>query len=272
MPEQVILVTGASSGIGLHIAHALIKRGARVAFAARSFDRLEKEVTTAGPNALAVRLDVTDDASAHAAVAAVVEKFGRLDVLVNNAGNAGQIGWWSAMSPSAAADSFAVHVLGSERMLRAALPVMRRQGGGVVVNFSSTVGFVPLPGAALYSAAKAAVNAFTEAVRTELAYEHIDVRLYAPPHTRTETQGLPLDLPKIFEPAWVAENFADFLGSGRARGIAGGNGALLLIQRAWPSLAARIMNRLGFKALRSLGTPGARTPTPSPSPASRTDR
>ncbi|MBM4780296.1 MAG: SDR family NAD(P)-dependent oxidoreductase [Archangiaceae bacterium] len=251
--SSAVLVTGASSGIGLHIARALARRGAKVAFAARRRETLEREVAAVvadGGQAVAVPLDVTDAASAQRAVQQVMERFGRVDVLVNNAGNGGELGWWADARPEVAREQFAVHVLGAEHMARAVLPVMRAQRGGVIVNFASTVGYVPMPGAAIYSAAKAAVNAWSIALRTELAPENIDVRVFSPPHTSTEAgERWPLALPKIFEPAWVAEAFVSFLDSNAARALPGGNGGLLLLQRVWPSLAARIMNGLGRDAV-----------------------
>ena len=109
-------------------------------------------------------------------------------------------------------------MLGSERVMRAALPAMRRQESGIIVNFASTVAWVPMPGAAAYSAAKAAIVSLSEALREELRQDGIDVRVFAPPHTSTEAgKRMPLDLPKIFTPEWVAEQFVDFLRGKRAR-------------------------------------------------------
>jgi NAD(P)-dependent dehydrogenase (short-subunit alcohol dehydrogenase family) len=250
---KVIVVTGASSGIGLAIAHALVREGARVAFAARSLDRLRAEVARAGAGggeAIAVPMDVTSDDSVNAAIEVVLARFGRIDVVVNNAGNAGEMNLWSAMPAEEVRRMFDVHLLGSERVMRAALPAMRRQGSGTIVNFASTVAWVPMPGAAAYSAAKAAVVSLSEALREELAKEGIDVRVFAPPHTSTEAgKRMPLDLPKIFTPEWVADEFVGFLRGKRPRALPGGNGMLLFVQRMSPRLASRIMTGLGFKAL-----------------------
>lgn len=226
---------------------------ARVVFAARTLEVLTREaaaVVRAGGEALAVELDVTSDASVEAAIAASLRRFGRVDVVVNNAGNGGTMSLWADTPASAARDTFDVHLLGAERVMRAVLPAMRAQGGGTIVNVASTLGWVPMPGAALYSAAKAAVVAFSQVARAELASEGIDVRVFAPPHTSTAAgERMPLDLPKIFAPEWVAEQFVRFLRGRRACALPGGNGALLLVQRASPALAARIMNRIGFDAL-----------------------
>jgi NAD(P)-dependent dehydrogenase (short-subunit alcohol dehydrogenase family) len=256
--DKVIVVTGASSGIGLAIAHALVREGARVAFTARSADRLKAEVERAmlgGGDAIAVPMDVTSDGSVEAAIEVVLARYGRVDVVVNNAGNAGEMNLWSVTSPSALREMFDVHLLGTERVMRAVLPTMRQQGGGMIVNFASTVAWVPMPGVAAYSAAKAAVVSFSEALREELKGEQIDVRVFAPPHTSTEAgKRMPLDLPKIFEPDWVASELVAFLRGKQARALPGGNGMLLFIQRLSPRLASRIMSGLGFKALAKVGS------------------
>ncbi len=253
LAHQVILVTGASRGIGLAIARALVRADARVVFAARSLDTLQREVQAAcsgGGRAIAVAMDVCSEASVGAAVDEALRRFGRIDVVVNNAGNAGAMSLWAEAPATFAREMFDVHMLGSERVMRAVLPTMRAQGGGTIINFASTVGWVPMPGATLYSAAKAAVIAFSAAAREELRAEGIDVRVFAPPHTSTEAgKSMPLDLPKLFAPEWVAEQFVQFLRSRRACALPGGNGLLLLLQRVSPGLAAGIMNRLGFKAL-----------------------
>jgi len=254
--DRVVLVTGASSGIGLEIASALIREGARVALAARSMPQLHAAVeaaTRTGGQALAVNMDVTDEASVIAAVAEVIHSFGRIDVLVNNAGNGGTLGLWAASDSAAVRAMFDTHVFGSERVTRAVLPAMLEQKRGVVVNFASTVAWVPMPGATAYSAAKAAVVAMSASLRAELKESGIDVRVFSPPHTSTAAgNDWPLDLPKIFEPAWVAQQFVRALRRDASRSLPGGNGMLLLIQRIYPKLAAHIMNRLGFRALAKL--------------------
>ncbi|MBX7083823.1 MAG: SDR family NAD(P)-dependent oxidoreductase [Nannocystaceae bacterium] len=251
--DRVVFVTGASRGIGLEIARALARAGARVVLAARSLPTLQAEaarIVGAGGDALAVELDVTSESSVAAAVATAHARFGAIDVLVNDAGNAGEMTRWETSDAEFTRAMFDVHVLGAERVIRAVLPGMIERGRGTIVNFASTVAWVPMPGAAAYSAAKAAVVSLSQALRAELAEHGIDVRLFAPPHTSTEAgKAMPLDLPKIFAPQWVAEQFLASLRSDRARSLPGGNGMLLLVQRVWPSLATRIMNGLGFRAL-----------------------
>jgi NAD(P)-dependent dehydrogenase (short-subunit alcohol dehydrogenase family) len=253
LANKVVVVTGASNGIGLAIAHALAAQRARVVFAARTLPKLEIEAASAranGGHALAVELDVTSEASVARAVDSVLQQLGRIDVLINNAGNGGAVGLWSAAGPSAMRDMFDVHLLGSERMMRAVVPAMRAQGSGVIVNFASTVAWVPMPGAAAYSSAKAAVVALSHALRAELAREGIDVRVFAPPHTSTDAgKAWPLPLPKIFTPDEVADQLLSALRSNEPRAVPGGNALLLFMQRVSPRLAASIMDTIGWKTL-----------------------
>lgn len=252
--DQVWLVSGASTGIGLEIARALAACGARVALAARSADALQREaaaLAARGLQALAVPMDIRSDEAVAAGIARVLDTWGHLDGIANVAGNGGTLSRWCDAPSHGTESMFAVHVLGAERVLRAALPALVRQRRSVVVNFASTVAWVPMPGAAAYSAAKAAVVALSDAWRAELAPLGVDVRVFAPPHTRTEA-GLawPLPLPKVFEPQWVAQAFVQSLRRGAVRSVPGGNGALLALQRLSPGLARRIMQRIGFEALR----------------------
>jgi NAD(P)-dependent dehydrogenase (short-subunit alcohol dehydrogenase family) len=265
---KVVVVTGASGGIGLCVARALLREGARVAFAARSRARLDEEVRRAaaeGGEAIAVAMDVTSDESVAAALAEVGRAFGGVDVVINNAGSGGALSLWSSNDAAALRAMFDVHVFGMERVTRAALPLMLARGGGAVVNVASTVGWVPMPGAAAYSAAKAAVISLSESLRAELSGRGIDVRLFAPPHTSTEAgKAWPLDLPKIFAPDWVAAALIRMLKRDRVRVVAGGNGMLLFLQRLSPRLATRIMNGLGFRALAKAGQLRAEPPRALP--------
>jgi NAD(P)-dependent dehydrogenase (short-subunit alcohol dehydrogenase family) len=203
-------------------------------------------------------MDVCHDESVVAGIEQVLAEWGRIDGVVNLAGNGGTLARWSDTAAHDTQSMFDVHVLGAERVLRAALPALKRQRRTVVVNIASTVAWVPMPGASAYSAAKAAVVALSETWRAELAPWGIDVRVFSPPHTRTEA-GLawPLPLPKIFEPHWVAEAFVDSLQRDHVRATPGGNGALLALQRVSPALARRIMHSIGFEALRRAETAAA---------------
>jgi NAD(P)-dependent dehydrogenase (short-subunit alcohol dehydrogenase family) len=259
--DQVWLVTGASSGIGRAVASALARRGARVALAARSMPLLQRsadELTGDGAQAIAVSMDVCRDDSVAAGIGQALSAWGRIDGVANLAGNGGTLARWSDTSARDTQAMFDVHVMGAERVLRAVLPALKRQRRSVVVNIASTVAWVPMPGAAAYSAAKAAVLALSDTWRAELAPCGIDVRVFSPPHTRTDA-GLawPLPLPKIFEPQWVADAFVQWLQRDRVVATPGGNGALLALQRMSPALARCIMHRIGFEALRRVESASA---------------
>lgn len=260
--DQVWLVTGASSGIGRAVAGALARRGARVALAARSAPLVQQaaaELSAGGAQAIAVPMDVCSDAAVASGIERMLAAWGRIDGVVNLAGNGGTLARWSDTSTHDTQAMFDVHVLGAERVLRAALPALQRQRRSVVVNIASTVAWVPMPGAAAYSAAKAAVLALSDTWRAELAPWGVDVRVFSPPHTCTES-GLawPLPLPRIFEPQWVADTFVQWLQRDGVRATPGGNGALLALQRVSPALARRIMQRIGFEALRRVESAAAR--------------
>jgi NAD(P)-dependent dehydrogenase (short-subunit alcohol dehydrogenase family) len=251
---KVILVTGASSGIGLAAARALARAGASVVLAARSHAKLEAEaerLRAGGAAALALPLDVTSDASVDAALKALVARSGRLDVVVNNAGNGGELRFWADAAPGHLRAMFDVHVFGAERVARAALPILRRQGGGVIVNVASTVAWVPMPSAAAYSAAKAAIVSLSESLRAELAPHGIEVVLFAPPHTSTAAgRAWPLEGPRVRTPEWVADELVGALRRGRRSHLAGAsNRALLVIQRLVPAYASYIMRGIGLRAV-----------------------
>ncbi len=184
----VALVTGASSGIGEATARALAARGAKVALIARRRDRLETLVTQiaeSGGEALALVCDVADEAQVSGAVQAMQDKWGRLDVLVNCAG-------FSAVGPVLGADTeewrqaVGVNLMGLMYMTHAALPMMQAQGTGHIINISSTSARTIRQWSAVYSATKAAVNAFSEALRQECVPYSVRVTTIEPGQVRTE--------------------------------------------------------------------------------------
>jgi NADP-dependent 3-hydroxy acid dehydrogenase YdfG len=246
---KVVIVTGASGGIGCAAAHALCSKGAHVAFAARTLDKLEAEVARAHGAAMAVRMDVLDEASVAAAVGAVLTRFGRIDAVVNCAGNPGALGLWTELEPNAMRTLFDTHVFGMERVTRAVLPAMLAQGSGTIMNIASTVGWVPMPSIAAYSAAKAAVIAFSTALRGELSSRGIEVLVFGPPHTRNAAgDAWPLGVQTFPEP-WVAAQLVRALERGRRSFLAGATNRLaVLIHRLMPRLAEWMMRGIGLKA------------------------
>ena len=239
-----------------------------VVLGARSRERLDAavaEIRADGGAATAVTLDVTRAESVTDAVDEVVRAVGRIDAVIHFAGNGGTLGAWEAADPQALRAMFDVHVFGAERVARAVLPVMTAQGGGTIVNIASTVARVPMPMAASYSAAKAAVVALSSALRAELADRKIEVLVFSPPHTNTDAgKAWPLKGPQIFEPEQVAADLLRAVRRNRRVFLSGmGNRMLLVIQRIWPAYAATIMKSIGVAALRRYqleqARPAART-------------
>ncbi len=174
---KTVIVTGASEGIGRETAKAFAAAGARVVAAARTAEKLDTlvaELEAAGGEALAVPTDVTSDESVAGMVRAAVERFGGIDVLVNNAGY-GLFGPLADVPNRELQGVFDVNVFGLLRCTRAVVPEMRRRGGGAVVNVSSVVGRLTLPYMGGYCATKHAVNSISTALRAELRGEGINV-------------------------------------------------------------------------------------------------
>ncbi|MFD4134526.1 SDR family oxidoreductase [Streptomyces goshikiensis] len=184
---KVVAITGASSGIGEETARRLAAEGHRLLLGARRTDRLDaltREINEAGGTAAFQRLDVTDAADVRAFVAAARERYGRVDVMVNNAGvmplsplDALKVDEWDRMID--------VNVRGVLHGIAAALPVMRAQGGGHFVNVASVGAYEVSPTAAVYCATKFAVRAISEGLRQE-SDGSVRVTLVSPGVTESE--------------------------------------------------------------------------------------
>lgn len=185
---RVVAVTGASSGIGRASALALAREGAAVALLARRADRLHEvtgDITSRGGRALAVPGDVTREADAQALVERAVDAFGRLDVMICNAG----IGYHGALDdtpPDVIRRLVDVNLLGTLYAARAALPVFRRQGRGHIIAVSSMAGRRGIGGSSVYSATKAAQIACIEALRTEFVGSDLHASVIYPVVVDTE--------------------------------------------------------------------------------------
>jgi short-subunit dehydrogenase len=180
----VVIVTGASSGIGAATARLVAARGARVVLAARRVDRLKK-LADELPGALAVPMDLRDPAQIVSLVGTTLDRFGRVDVLVNNAGQ----GLHVPLEQVRLEDLRAItelNVYAPLLAMQAVIPPMRRQGGGVIVNVSSMTSRMVLPGAGGYSATKSALNMLSQVARRELAPDGIVVSIVYPSVTATE--------------------------------------------------------------------------------------
>lgn len=169
---KTVLITGCSSGFGLDTANYFLARGWKVIATMRT---PQAGLLAPSENLVLLPLDVTDDESVRNAIAAA----GPIDVLVNNAG----IGWLNALEGTpidAARAIFETNTLGTMRMISAVLPQFRARRAGLIINVTSSVTMKPLPLLSVYTASKAAVNAFTESLALELAPFGIDVRIVLP--------------------------------------------------------------------------------------------
>lgn len=180
--ETVVLITGATSGIGKACAEHLARKGYRV-FGTGRRAPFPPELAPLGQYTL-IQMDVTQDDSVRRAVDFILREMGRLDVAVNNAGF-GIAGAVEDTSIEEAKAQMETNFFGVLRVCRAVLPVMRAQGGGLIVNISSLGGVIPLPFQALYSASKFAVEGMTEALRLEVRPFGIRVTLIEPGDMRT---------------------------------------------------------------------------------------
>jgi NAD(P)-dependent dehydrogenase (short-subunit alcohol dehydrogenase family) len=215
MNNQVIIITGASSGFGRVTAETLAQHGHTVYAAIRDMTgknqpiarELQRTAQAEHTRLHVIELDVTDTDSVERAVQTVVSEAGRLDVLVNNAGIA-YAGITEGFTPEQATAQFDVNVIGILRTMRAAVPVFRQQGSGLIINIGSILGRVTFPFFGLYGATKYALEALTEGYRYELSQLGIDVALLQPSAYPTamyaNMQG-PADSPCVDEYGDVAK-------------------------------------------------------------------
>jgi 3-oxoacyl-[acyl-carrier protein] reductase len=193
LKNKVAIITGASKGIGKAIAVSYAEEGASVVLASRSMDLLnsiESEIKAAGGEAMAMSLDVRDPESVNAVVEKTVKEYGRLDIMVNNAGvsmahpseNLMLADWRNALETD---------LFGLFYGCQSAALVMIPQGGGCIINITSIYGIVAAPGRAGYCSSKAAANMLTKVLAIEWAQKNIRVNAIAPGYTRTElVQGV----------------------------------------------------------------------------------
>jgi NAD(P)-dependent dehydrogenase (short-subunit alcohol dehydrogenase family) len=193
--KPVWLITGCSTGFGRELASILIARGYRVAATARDPAKLADLVAGHEANALALKLDIDKPSEIAAAVEATRAKFGRIDVLVNNAG----YGYLAAVEEGEDADiraMFETNFFGLAALTRAVLPLMRAQKAGAIVNVSSVGGVIGNPGSAYYAATKFAVEGLSEALSKEVGPLGIKVMIVEPGPFRTDWGGRSLKTPK----------------------------------------------------------------------------
>jgi clavulanate-9-aldehyde reducatase len=189
--DRVVAITGASSGIGEATALACAKAGAKVALAARRADRIQelaKRIEADGGRAVAIETDVADEASARAFIEGAREQLGGLHGLVNNAGVM-LLGAVEGADTSQWRQMLDVNCLGLLYCTHAAIPIMREEGAGHIVNLSSVAGRVASLGSAVYNMTKWGVGGFSEGLRQEVLHANIRVTIIEPGFVETELQG-----------------------------------------------------------------------------------
>jgi len=209
MANKVWFITGASRGFGLLIARDALARGDSVVAAARNPQAIA-DALGVHPELLPVQLDVTREAAAVVAVQAAIERFGRIDVLVNNAGY-GILGAVEETSADEVRRNYETNVFGLLHVTRAVLPVMRKQHGGHVMNISSVGGYSAYQGWGIYSSTKFAVEGLSEAMALELAPLGVHVTVVEPGFFRTDF----LDASSLSETASRIDDYRDTVGAMR---------------------------------------------------------
>ncbi len=236
MTAPVVLITGALAGIGRATALAFAHEGARIVVSGRRDDAgeaLVAELQGLGADALFVRADVRHEDDVRNLIDAAVERFGRLDVAVNNAGTEGQPGPLTDQTAESYAATFDTNVLGTVLSLKHELRVMLAQGSGAIVNLSSTMGSRGAAGASMYVASKHAVEGLTKAAALEGAAGGVRVNAVAPGPIETDMltrfSGTPerkaalaagVPLKRLGKPEEIAQTIV-FLASGKADFLTG---------------------------------------------------
>ena len=201
--SRVWLISGCSRGLGRSLAEAVLARGERLVATARDAHSLEDLKRLAPERVQTHALEVGREEQVRAVVAAAIAGFGRIDVLVNNAGY-GLAGAVEEVSDGEARAQFDTNVFGALALTRAVLPQMRAQGGGHILQISSASGFVASPGLGLYNASKFALEGFSEALAQEVAPLGIRVTIIQPGPFRTDWAG-----PSLLTPGLSIAAYAD---------------------------------------------------------------
>ncbi|MDQ3871771.1 MAG: SDR family oxidoreductase, partial [Chloroflexota bacterium] len=249
IPEQVVVITGASSGIGRETALELATRQASIVLAARNQEALEevaREVERIGGQAEVVATDVSGYADVEQLAARAVERFGRVDTWVNNAA-VSEYATVEQMTIEEVDRIVQVNLLGQVYGVKAVLPHLVRQGEGTIINVGSALSERAIPLQSVYVATKHAIRGFTDALRLELLKDHpgINVTMIEPSSINTPLFNLarskmgvkPLPIPPIYEPRVVAEAIAFAAEHPRRTIVVGGSGKFMtLMDRLSPEL------------------------------------
>lgn len=253
--KKVWFITGCSTGFGRALASYVLSIGQNVVVTARNVSDITDLIVGHEANALAVSLDVTKSEQITDAVAKAIERFGRIDVLVNNAG----IGYFGAIEESedaAVRNMFEINFFGLANMTTAVLPSMRKQHSGHIINIASIGGLVAFPALGYYNASKFAVDGLSESLSKEVAHLGIHVTIIAPSGFRTDWAGRSADNSKI-----VIADYEDTAGANKSfiRGYSGNqpgdpNRAAQAIVKAVESKEPPLRLLLGAAALKGAMT------------------
>ncbi len=218
---KTVLVTGASSGIGAELARECSRRGAAVVLVARRAEKLGALAEALPGPALVIAGDVSHPDDRARAITETQAHFGGLHGLINNAGMGGGNTPFADTPPEQIEQVFAVNLLGAMHLTRAALPLLRDSGGGFILNVSSPMGTLNLPGHSLYCISKAGLSSFSQVLRRELRHDPITVTDWLPGFVRSEIitpqqeQSLPR-LEPVRDPAEVVPRALDAALRGQA--------------------------------------------------------
>ena len=202
LTPRVWLVTGTSHGFGHELVKAILKRGDRVIATSRNPEKMEESFPYAGDQLLVIALNFHDQKQATSTLQKAIDHFGRIDVLINNAGH-GLLGAIEEASDAEIARIYETNVFGLIRVTRAVLPYMRRQESGNIVNISSIVGLVGLPGWGIYSSTKFAIEGLSESLAAEVSPLGINVTIVEPGPFRTDFLGKSLLLSETIIPDYI---------------------------------------------------------------------
>ena len=254
MTSKVIIMTGASSGIGAATVKRLAQAGACISLAARRAEKLAKlanEVETLGGEALVVQTDVSKRADIEHMIQATLERWGRIDVLVNNAGIGGDVSFLD-IDPDKVRKEVHINLIAVIECAQVVLPIMLRQKSGHIVNVASLAGLVAPPESTVYSATKFGVNGFSDSLRRELHNTGISVSAFCPGYTpseispilkaHAEKQADAPSVPGLMPITYVADQLADLIYRPRRRlVIPVGWRPFIALGRLFPALADALM-------------------------------
>ncbi|WP_313386700.1 SDR family NAD(P)-dependent oxidoreductase [Chishuiella sp.] len=187
--QKVWFITGASKGIGLALTNYLLSQGYAVAATSRSVASLEKAITVSPQNLLPLEVDITKDNDVKSAIKKTVERFGKIDVVVNNAGYS-LVGSMEEMTDAEFRQTMDVNLFAAVNVLRNAIPYLRNQQSGHIINISSNAGYVGFANATSYNAAKFGLIGISEALFEELKPFGIHVTMVAPGQFRTNFMNI----------------------------------------------------------------------------------